>query len=123
MNKNNLNANECNFLLKNIKINKENKEKKHFNSFENLNKLQDNNEVMAFLYGHLDHFILDLTVHPLIYYMTGDKEQEFKFNYHALVEMWMDDYVMKKHHIDEKQYYHKFLSTKPYPNLYPNLKY
>jgi hypothetical protein len=71
------------------------------------NKLQDNNEVMAFLYGHLDHFILDLTVHPLIYYMTGDKEQEFKFNYHALVEMWMDDYVMKKHHIDEKQYYHK----------------
>ena len=42
MNKNNFNANECNFLLKNIKINKENKEKKHFNSFENLNKLQDN---------------------------------------------------------------------------------
>ena len=36
------------------------------------NKLQDNSEVMAFLYGQLDHFILDMIMHPLIYYMTNE---------------------------------------------------
>ena len=33
-------------------------------------KLLENGEVMAFLYGQLDHFVLDVITHPLIYYMT-----------------------------------------------------
>ena len=27
---------------------------------------------MSFLYGQIDHYILDVIMHPLIYYMTED---------------------------------------------------
>ena len=36
------------------------------------NKLYDNSEVMAYLYGQIDHYILDILLHPLIYYMSED---------------------------------------------------
>jgi hypothetical protein len=42
MNQKNFNYNDYNLLSKNFKINKENHEKKHFNSFENVNNFQDN---------------------------------------------------------------------------------
>ena len=61
------------------------------------NKLQDNSEVMAFLYGQLDHFILDLIMHPLIYYMTADMPREHLIDPHGLVENMIDDYVMQKY--------------------------
>ena len=70
--------------------------------------LQDNSEVMAFIYGQLDHFVLDIVIHPLIYYMTSDISKEHKFNPHALVEMWMDDYVLDKYKIDDSNYYNKW---------------
>ena len=72
------------------------------------NKLQDNSEVISFLYGQLDHFILDISIHPLIYYMTALKEKEHLIDYHGLVEMWIDEYVMNKHHKNDKSYYHKW---------------
>ena len=59
-------------------------------------KLQDNSEVMAFLYGQLDHFILDVIMHPLIYYMTEDMPKEHLMDPHGLVENYIDDYVMSK---------------------------
>ena len=60
-------------------------------------KLQDNSEVIAFLYGQLDHFILDSITHPYIYYMTQDIESKYKINPHGLIEMWIDDYTIKKY--------------------------
>ncbi len=71
------------------------------------NHLQDNSEVMAYFYGQLDHFILDIAIHPLIYYMTSHKEKDYKLDYHALVEMWTDEYVMRKYNKTEKKYYHQ----------------
>ena len=44
------------------------------------NKLQDNSEVMAFLYGQIDHFILDIIMHPLIYYMTEGIPKDHKLS-------------------------------------------
>lgn len=71
------------------------------------NKLQDNSEVMAFLYGQLDHFILDLIMHPLIYYMTEEMPKEHLIDPHGLVESMIDSYVMWKYDRDDELYYRK----------------
>ena len=70
-------------------------------------KLQDNSEVMAFLYGQLDHFILDVIMHPLIYYMTEDMPKEHLMNPHGIVENLIDDYVVWKFDRNNEVYYHK----------------
>ncbi len=68
-------------------------------------KLQDDEKVMAFLYGQLDHFVLDLVIHPLIYYMTENMPAKHKIKPHALIEMWIDDYVMHKFNKGSRDYY------------------
>ena len=35
-------------------------------------KLQNNSSIMAALYGHLAHYVLDSTCHPFIIYKTGE---------------------------------------------------
>jgi len=87
-----------------------NKTKEFFESLIKLikkNKLQDNSEIMAYLYGYLDHFVLDSTMHPLIYYMTEGMESKHKMNPHGLIENWIDDYTSKKYHKNDKNYYRK----------------
>ncbi len=69
-------------------------------------KLQDNSKVMSFLYGQLDHFILDVIIHPLIYYMTEKMPARYKLKPHTLVELWISDYIMKKHFKGGNGYYH-----------------
>ena len=71
------------------------------------NKLQDNSEVMAFLYGQIDHFILDIIMHPLIYYMTSDLPKKHLIDPHGLVENLIDDYVMEKYNKNDVNYYQK----------------
>ena len=89
-----------------------NKTKEYFTSMLKLikdNKLYDNKEVIAFLYGQIDHFILDVIIHPLIYYMTENIESEHKIDPHSLIEMWTDEYVIKKYNKNNALYYHKLL--------------
>ena len=77
------------------------------------NKLYNDSESMAFLYGQVDHYILDLIMHPLIYYVTENMEVKYKFKPHGLIENWIDDYIIKKHGKDKLLYYRKFfLSNK-----------
>ena len=71
------------------------------------NKLQDNSETMAFLYGQLDHFILDMIMHPLIYYMTENLPKEHLMEPHGIVENLIDDYVIQKFDRNDDVYYHK----------------
>lgn len=71
------------------------------------NKLQDNSETMAFLYGQLDHFILDMIMHPLIYYMTENLPKEHLMEPHGIVENLIDDYVVQKFDRNDEFYYHK----------------
>lgn len=61
------------------------------------NNLQDNEEVMAFLYGQLEHFVLDLVVHPLVYYMTEGLPNDHIVTGHGLVEHLIDDYVIDQY--------------------------
>ena len=70
-------------------------------------KLQDNSEAMAFLYGQLDHFILDMIMHPLIYYMTNELPRDYIMEPHGIVENLIDDYVVQKFDRNDDVYYHK----------------
>ena len=70
-------------------------------------KLQDNSEVMAFLYGQIDHYILDIIMHPLIYYMTDEMPKEHLMDPHGIVENLIDDYVVWKYDRNDSVYYHK----------------
>ena len=70
-------------------------------------KLQDNSEVMAFLYGQLDHFILDIIMHPLIYYVTEEMPKEHILDPHGLAENLIDDYVIWKYDRNDEYYYRK----------------
>lgn len=69
--------------------------------------LLDNKEVMAFLYGQIDHLALDAITHPLIYYMTKGETSNRKINPHGLCEMWIDDYIMNLYDVWEIFYYKK----------------
>lgn len=71
------------------------------------NKLQENSEVMAYLYGNIDHFVLDAIIHPLIYYKTKDLKLPYRINAHGLIEMWTDDYIVKKYDKKILEYYKK----------------
>ena len=69
------------------------------------NKLQDNSKVMGFLYGQIDHYILDAIMHPLIYYMTEDMSKNNLLMPHSIMEIWIDDYILKKYNkIEEPRY-------------------
>lgn len=70
-------------------------------------KLYENSEIMAYLYGQIDHFVLDVTTHPLIYYFTESAENDFRLGLHGLMEMWLDDYMCLKYDKNQQQYYHK----------------
>ena len=57
------------------------------------NKLQNNANAMAFLYGHIMHYALDTCAHPLIYYMTEKHPAKCfgsALEAHALFEAWVD---------------------------------
>lgn len=91
------------------------------------NKLQSNEQVMAFLYGQIDHLVLDSTMHPFIYYMTEGLNNETMVPSHTLVEAWIDDYLNKKYEINDGAYYHtigiydkqlRFLIDKLYDDVF-----
>ena len=59
------------------------------------NKLRENANAMAFLYGQLMHYALDTSTHPLIYYMTECHPAKFfvpMLGAHTLFEAWYDVY-------------------------------
>ena len=86
------------------------------------NHLEGNPEVMAFLYGQIDHFVLDATTHPLIFYMTEGLPVEHKVKPHGLVEMWIDDYVSKEYNKNDLFYYKKrFIKDKQTKEMIDNL--
>ena len=71
------------------------------------NKLYDNSEVMAFLYGQVSHFVSDVITHPMIYYMTEGLKKEHKIDPHGMLEYYLDDYYMNKYGATEYFYYKK----------------
>lgn len=68
------------------------------------NKLQNNSEAMAYLYGQIDHFVLDMTIHPLIYYMTENLPKKHLLDNHALIEHEIDNYIKDKYNYSDEVY-------------------
>lgn len=60
------------------------------------NNLTHDGECLGVLYGHICHFIMDTTIHPLIWKVTKVCEKNKKN--HTFIEMYYDYYLLKKHH-------------------------
>ena len=66
------------------------------------NNLQNNYEIMSFLYGFIGHYCLDSTVHPYVTYKTGifkkKNKETYKYNSkHNELESYIDAYMISKH--------------------------
>ena len=79
------------------------------------NNLQNDYEIMSFLYGFIAHYCLDLTSHPYVTYKTGifkkNKKETYKYNSkHNELESYIDAYMIKKNEniIPNKFKIHKF---------------
>lgn len=65
------------------------------------NNLQNNYEIMSYLYGYIAHYCLDSTVHPYVTYKTGvfkrKKKETYKYNSkHSDLESYIDAYFINK---------------------------
>lgn len=74
--------------------------------------LQDNPEVMACLYGNINHLISDAVTHPLIYYMTKGIQKDYWVDYHGLSEYYIDDYFMKKYKFNKEYFFYNITHIK-----------
>lgn len=85
-------------------------------------KLQNNKEVMSFLYGFICHYSLDSKVHPYIIYKTGVFEKEDKESYkyrslHLDMELYLDSYLIfqrEKIHSKDFKTYNFCFNVKPF---------
>ena len=64
------------------------------------NNLSNNPEIMAYLYGYICHYYLDLYAHPFINYQAGlfNKNNQSTYknnNKHAKIEYRIDSYIIK----------------------------
>lgn len=63
------------------------------------NQLNNNSEVLAFLYGFICHYVLDCTTHPYVIYKTGvmDKKRQETYRYnqmHTYMETFLDNAII-----------------------------
>lgn len=59
-------------------------------NYINDKKYYSNGQVMTYLYGHICHFVLDTTIHPLTIYNTGvyDKKINKLINIIVFTKKW-----------------------------------
>ena len=83
------------------------------------NNLTKNSEILASLYGHLAHYVLDSNCHPFIVYKSGIYNKNIpetkKYNgIHTKIEMQIDAYIYKQRTNKEFKYFkiHKNLITR-----------
>lgn len=74
---------------------------KHIINYIIDNNLQKNPEVIGYLYGSINHYILDLTIHPYVYYKTGFFRRKNIHTYkyegqHSKFEYMLDAYFYEK---------------------------
>ena len=67
----------------------------------------ENPELISFLYGQISHYILDLTFHPYVNYLTHNMKLNKMVNPHMQLEFWIDNYMMNKYGIHNKDFISK----------------
>lgn len=60
------------------------------------NKLIENSNILALLYGHISHYFFDINAHPLVYYNDRGCEKVGMLSNHTLVEGYIDAYLAQK---------------------------
>ena len=70
-------------------------------NYINNNNLNNNKEVLTYLYGNICHYFLDLYTHPFIIYKTGtfnkNNKETYKYNAkHQEMEYYIDIYLIEK---------------------------
>lgn len=58
-------------------------------------RLYDNPDVLAYLYGHIMHYELDKALHPYVYYMTNNVPKKGIVNFHMALEEYLGDFFVK----------------------------
>ena len=63
------------------------------------NNLENNKDIISYLYGSICHYFLDKTIHPFIFYKTGlfnkNDKTTYKYNgLHAEMEYYIDFYMI-----------------------------
>ena len=76
------------------------------------NNLINDKKVMGVLYGHICHYIMDKTIHPLV--RIVDKSCIKNKHNHTLIEVYFDNYLVNyRYHISKQEYLKKgILKTK-----------
>ena len=68
------------------------------------NKLLENPDAMAYLYGAIFHYALDVITHPLIYFMTQANDYGSRiWDLHGVFELWLDDYFHDLYHDEDNK--------------------
>ena len=94
------------------------------NIASNIKKYNLNNDPQcrAYLFGSINHYIVDSTFHPYVFYKTGvfnkDKKETYKYDsLHTKMEFMLDCYFY------EKITKNKFYKHKTYKYEFPKVKY
>lgn len=71
-------------------------------SYIKRNNLENNNDILTFLYGYIMHYALDTKVHPYVIYKAGifnkKKKNTYKYNSkHSDIESYIDAYMINYH--------------------------
>lgn len=87
------------------------------------NNLEDDSDCLAYLYGSINHYVLDTTIHPYIFYKTGvfkKGNKEFhKYNsLHTKMEGILDKYFYDLNNNQKKYIYYRH-----YLNNFPKVKF
>ncbi len=95
-------------------------------NYAKLNNLQNDSNVLSYIYGYICHYALDLTIHPYVTYKGGifknNNKDTYKYNSkHSDIETYIDCYMISKREqiLPNKFKVYKFCfnNTKPNNNL------
>lgn len=60
------------------------------------NNLKENSEALAFIYGHISHFIFDFLSHPYIYFIEKGTTKVNLISTHTMLEGYIDSYLCNR---------------------------
>jgi len=82
------------------------------------NNLENNSQVMAYLYGHISHYAFDITIHPFVGEILNEIKTKSFIKPHTYLECEMDKYLIKKYgNIDYSFFNNKYTSNKDLKKL------
>lgn len=75
-------------------------------------KSYEDSQTLAFIYGLICHFVLDSTIHPFVFYKTGNFDKKKKETYiynslHTYMETFLDQVMIKKRTPPKKSFHFK----------------